>query len=124
MSTSKNSLSKLGGTEVVTGVNLVGLVFLYYKFYEMGVDLNGKIAALAGVTKKIMKNVNIVNMHLKHHLYKHKTELDVENDNQDDSLIESNYTKEDIEEILSELAKLKSRIEVLEETSNPINKEL
>lgn len=108
----------------MTGVNLVGLVFLYYKFYEMGVDLNGKIAALAGVTKKIMKNVNIVNMHLKHHLYKHKTELDVENDNQDDSLIESNYTKEDIEEILSELAKLKSRIEVLEETSNPINKEL
>lgn len=120
MSTSKNPITKLGGTEVVTGINLVGLVFLYYKIYELGSDLNGKIAALAGVMKKINKNTNVVNMHLKHHLYKHKTELDVDdNDNEDNLLIKSD-NQEDIEKILTELSQLKQRIAVLEQLNNPL----
>lgn len=121
MSTSKNPLTKLGGNEVVTGINLAGLVFLYYKYYELGTDLNGKIVEIGGVIKKINRNINIVNIHLKQHLFKHKTELDIE-DNEDENsfLLEKDHGKDNIDKVLIELSELKKRIIVLEETTNSI----
>ena len=120
MSITKNSLAKLGGTEVVTGINLVGLVFLYYKFYELGTDLNSKIASLAGVIKKINKNTNIVNMHLKHHLFKHKTDFDIENEENENSFLIDSNDNQNIDKILLELSELKERIVILEQVNNPL----
>lgn len=120
MSTTKNHLSKLGGTEVVVGINTVGIVFLYYKLSELGSDLNKKIAALTGIIKKINKNTNIVNMHLKSHLIKHKTEYDnddvLSNENDLNEILDQEFK----DQILSKIRVLEERLINIETVHNPI----
>lgn len=120
MSTTKNHLSKLGGTEVVVGINTVGIVFLYYKLSELGSDLNKKIAALTGVIKKINKNTNIVNMHLKSHLIKHKTEYDNNDVLSNENDLNEILDKEFKDQILSKIRVLEERLINIETVHNPI----
>lgn len=122
MTNTKNPLTKLGGNEVVTGINTIGIVFLYYKLYEMGVDINAKVAALTGVIKKINRNTNIVNMHLKNHLIKHKTDYDLDNNNTDDDDVELLLQQEFKEQIFTKMRNLEERIAYLESIQNPIIK--
>lgn len=120
MSTSKNPLTKIGGTEVVVGINTVGIVFLYYKFQEMGTDLNNKILKLANIIKTLNRNTNIVNMHLRSHLIKHKTELDIDEDITEEDILLNIDNKKMFETFSTEIRKLEERIALLESTRNPI----
>ena len=74
--------------------------------------------------KKVNKNTNVVNMHLKHHLFKHKTELDIEDDENENSFLLEKNDRQDMDKILSELSELKERIAVLEQTINPLSDKL
>lgn len=81
MSKTNFSLANLSGQDIVTFGNSAGLLYLYYSLSELGSDLNKKISTLAKVLKKVNRNNNVVDMHLKKHLVTHKTELDNDDDN-------------------------------------------
>lgn len=78
MSTTKNSLSKVGGVEIVTGINTVGLCYIYYELHKLGVDLNTRLRDISTVVKTINSNVNVIYQHFRAHLIRHKNVLDVE----------------------------------------------
>lgn len=73
------TIANLNTIDVVTGANSLGLLYLYYSISELGSDMNKKIGTLAKVLKKVNRNNNVVDMHLKRHLVSHKTDLDLKN---------------------------------------------
>lgn len=116
-----NSLSKVGVTEVVTGINFVGLCYLYYEIQKIGERMTKHIKDVSLVVKTVNSNVNVVYQHFTAHLIHHKNVLDV--DNQDDL----NYTSQDTDnliskgDLLSRIEKLEKRLEFLESVNNPLH---
>lgn len=122
MSGSKNQLVKFGGVEIVTGINTVGIIYLYYELCKLGADVNRKIGNLAGITKRINKNVNVIDAHLKEHLIKHQLEMD-DDSNDNESINNDNIIISETENILlKKLQELEIRVAELEKNSNDNSK--
>lgn len=104
MSNQKNQLTKFGGVEIVTGINTVGIIYLYYELSKLGTDLNRKIISVIDILKKLNKNVNVIDMHLKKHLLEEK----INNENEESS-------NEMLKELLTRVDNIEKRIEILED---------
>lgn len=118
MSVQKNQLIKFGGLEIVTGVNTVGILYLYYELSKFGADINTKIAKLTAITKRINKNVNVIDSHLTEHLVKHQLNFDSES-REDESITSDNIIINETENIiLKRIQDLESRVAELESKDN------
>lgn len=118
MSVQKNQLIKFGGLEIVTGVNTVGILYLYYELSKFGADINTKIAKLTAITKRINKNVNVIDSHLTEHLVKHQLNSDSES-REDESITSDNIIINETENIiLKRIQDLESRVAELESKDN------
>jgi hypothetical protein len=120
MSTVKNSLSKVGGVEIMTGINTVGLVYTYYELNKLGADVNKRLIMLSSVIKKLNNNVNVINQHFIKHLYHHKTILDIDDQTSISDASENNNLLAINENILARLKELENKVLELESISNPL----
>jgi hypothetical protein len=98
---SKIISSNINLRDGVISLNTLGIGYLYYSISGVGKDTNEKILGITKVLRKLISNVNIVDIHLKSHLINHKN-----NDR----------------ELENRIKELEDRILLLEEISNPILK--
>lgn len=117
MSTEKTNLAKVGPVEILTGVNTVGVLYLYYELNKLGTDINTRIGTISTIIKRLNNNINVINQHFMKHLYHHKTILDIDNQNLQ---CETKNPLICSDEIIMQLKNLEARILELESNINPI----
>lgn len=115
------SLSKVGVVEIVTGINSIGLLYIWYELQRVGADLTQKVKDITLVLKTVNANVNTVSQHFKAHLVHHKNVLDVDHTNSSDNDHSNDGENISKEMLLSRIRKLEDRLAILEYTSNPIH---
>lgn len=120
MSGIKNQLSKFGGIEIFTGANTMGVLYLYYELSKLGTDVNKRMVTLTTYMKRIIKNINVIDMHLKKHLRDHKTNFDIDDDKNSIESSQSQSLIELQEELLSRIRELEERVSYLEGGKNPL----
>lgn len=120
MSTTKNSLAKVGGVEIMTGINTVGIIYFYYELNKLGADVNKRIGTISGIIKKLNNNINVINQHFMKHLYHHRTVLDVDDQSSTSDMLENHNILTVNEEILARLKELDDRVAELEAVRSPL----
>lgn len=97
--------------DVVTGLNTGGILYLWYDMQKIGAELTAKIRDTISLAKIINSNVNILTQHFMNHLIRHKTFLDVEDDNH------VTISTDDFNMLIRRIEALESEIVVLKQNS-------
>lgn len=118
MATKNNALAKVGVFEVVTSINTIGVLYLWYEMQKMGEQLTTHMRKIALFSKVINSNINIVSQHFKAHLIHHKNVLDVNVDQPNDNCTRSPLHDLSKNELIERIEKLEQRMSKLEQLRN------
>lgn len=116
-----NALTKIGVFEIVTGVNSLAVLYLWYELQKIGAEITQRVRDLSIVVQTVNANINTVAQHFKAHLVHHKNVLDVDHGEISDDSSEDTDSDISKEMLLSKIRKLEERISHLEYISNPIH---
>lgn len=115
-----NSLAKIGGVEIVTGINFIGLCYIYYEIQKLGAELTQHIKDVTTVVKTVGSNINVIHQHFTAHLIHHKNVLDIDSRESLDDSSEDTDNHVSKEALLSRIERLEERLNYIESVSNPI----